>query len=209
VGEAVNRQSEAGSKWPVPEHRGGEIMDNVLRNFLQEQYREGMALADESDLLDLIPVEGSPPDRYIARYFCKGLIRSSGEVREAENFVVGIWLPSDYLKRVEPLEIVSWLAPENVFHPNIGRGPGRDYGPLAICLGRIGVGTPLVDILYQTWEVITYAKATMSETDALNWDACRWSRWNTYRFPVDRRPLKRSIVDLDVKEIKRASSGMT
>ena len=176
-------------------------MDKVVRGFLQQQYKEAMALADESDLLDIIPVDGSPPDRYIAQFSCKGLVCSGGEVKEAENFVVGIWLPSDYLRRVEPLQIVSWLAPENIFHPNIGRGPLRAGGPLAICLGRLSPGTPLVDLIYQCWELITYAKATMREDDALNWDACRWARWNTHRFPVDARPLKRRLVDLEVEAI--------
>ena len=51
------------------------------------------------------------------------------------------------------------------------------------------------------FEIITYNKATMREDDALNFEACRWARWNTGRFPVDTRPLKRRMADFAIEEI--------
>jgi len=128
-------------------------------------------------------------------------VRTGSEIKEADDFFVGIWMPEDYLSCVEPFRIVSWLAPDNVFHPNIGRGPLRSSGPLSICLGRIKPCMALVDLIYQCWEIITYSKATMREDDALNWDACRWARRNTHRFPIDTRPLKRRSIDIEIKQI--------
>jgi len=167
--------------------------DRVLERFLARQEEEGMALAQQSDLLDLTPVHGAPPVRYIAHFRCKGLVRvGSGEIREADQFAVGVWFPHDYLRRADPYEVLTWLGPRNIWHPNIS-----DKGPL-ICVGRLGPGTGLVDIVYQVYEIISYNKVTMREDDALNREACGWARHNQHRFPVDTRPLKRRALNLRV-----------
>jgi len=159
--------------------------DPVFDSFLARQYQEGMALAAGSDLLELFPLDGMPPSRYIARFNCRGLVRSpNGNVTESERFEVGIWFPSDYLRRAEPWEVLTWLGPRHVFHPNIS-----NRMPL-ICVGRLAPGTWLVDLLFQCFEIITYQKVTMREDDALNPAACAWAREHQSRFPVDSRPLK-------------------
>ena len=165
--------------------------DKVLAAFLRTQEAEGLALAAASDLLGVVPLGASPAARYLVRYACRCLVLSAaGAVEEADHFVVGIELPDDYLRRVEPMRVVSWLEPRNVFHPNIS-----DVAPV-ICVGRLAPGTPLVDILYQVFEIGTYRKATVREDDALNRRACAWARRNQHRFPVDDRPLKRRPVQL-------------
>lgn len=159
--------------------------DAVYEAFLARQYAEGMALARESDLLELEPLDGMPPCRYLAQFRCTGLVRlPHGRVIESDRFEVGIWFPSDYLRRAEPWQILTWLGPRRVFHPNIG-----DRMPL-ICVGRLKPGTWLVDLLYQCFEIITYQKVTMREDDALNTAACAWAREHQQLFPIDRRPLK-------------------
>ena len=159
--------------------------DPVLEAFLARQYQEAMALASASDLLELHPLDGMPPSRYIARFNCRGLIRSpNGSVTESDHFEVGIWFPSDYLRRAVPWEVLTWLGPRHVFHPNIS-----NRMPL-ICVGRLAPGTWLVDILFQCFEIITYQKVTMREDDALNPGACAWAREHQGRFPIDPRPLK-------------------
>ena len=52
-------------------------------------------------------------------------------------------------------------------------------------------GTPLVDLIYQLYEIITYHNVEMRENNALNLEACSWARSNLDRFPIDRRPLRR------------------
>jgi hypothetical protein len=161
------------------------MSDPVYQAFLARQFEEGMALAASSDLVELFPLEGNPPSRYIARFGCNGLVRAgNGQIREASRFEVGIWFPSDYLRRAEPWEVLTWLGPRHVFHPNIS-----NRLPL-ICVGRLAPGTWLVDLLYQCFEIITCQKVTMREDDALNQAACSWARENQARFPVDPRPLK-------------------
>jgi len=165
------------------------MTDAIYEAFLQEQWRAGRELADHSDLLDLDVIDH---DRCVARFFCKGLVRQpDGQIVEATDFVVGIWFPSDYLRTVSPHEIVTWFRPTNVWHPNLL--------PPACCLGPIAPGTELVDLLYQCYEIITYGN--WAPHDALNREAAQWARnQHRYPFPLDRRPLRRRVLDLQVKE---------
>ena len=167
--------------------------DKVFRGFLNQQLAQGMKLSEESDLLDLLPLAANsdPPDRYLAKFYCKGIVRSEGgEIVEASEFHVGIWFPSDYLRHVRPFETLTWLHPFNAWHPNVL--------PPAICVGKIPAGTELVDLLYQAFEIITYN--TWASHDALNREAAQWARNNQHRFPIDRRPLKRRTLQLTVQD---------
>jgi hypothetical protein len=184
-------------------------MDIPYRDFLAQQYREGRALAAESDVVALRPVAGDPPDKYIATFRTRGLVREAdGQIREAEGFVVGIAFRSNYLAHVNPLELVTWLGPENVWHPNAGRGPFH-FGPVLLCIGRIAPGTGLVTLLYQIHDVLRYANYTLVETDALNFEACQWARKNVHRFPISSEPLRRRPsrdADYSIEEIGPASA---
>jgi len=169
--------------------------DPIYEAYLARQFEEGMALAQASDLLELMPSPVAPP-HFIARYRCKGLIRArDGEISEADRFEVGIWFPPTYLRRADSFEVLRWFGPANVWHPNIS-----DKLPL-ICVGRLAPGTSLVDLLYQIFEIITYHKYMPREDDALNKAACAWARRNQDRFPVDRRPLKRRKLDLEATRV--------
>ena len=177
------------------------MQDKIFGAFLRRQFEEGQALAESSDLLDLFPmttVDGEPPQTYIARFLCDGLVKNSeGDIEEANHFEVMINFPSDYLRRADPFQVLTWFGPANVFHPNISaRAP-------FICVGKLAPNTPLVDLLYQCFEIITYNKVTMREDDALNVDACRWAREHQNRFPIDRRPLKRRVLDIQLSEAKQ------
>ena len=171
--------------------------DPVFQAFLERQAAEGAELAAASDLLELEALGRSPAQLYVARFRCKGLVKKpGGEIEEADRFEVGVRFPSDYLRRAEPSEVLTWLGPPNVWHPNIA------HGAPFICVGRLVPGTPLVDLLYQCFEIVTYTKVTMREDDALNPAACAWARENQHRFPLDRRPLKRRAI-----ELRAAASG--
>jgi hypothetical protein len=165
--------------------------DPVFSGFLRRQLEEGMALVDSSDLVRLMPCDGPPPRHYLVELRCKGLVQlGTGEVAERDRFVIGVSFPSDYLRRAHPAEVLTLLEPQTVFHPNI-RGSG-------ICVGRLTPGTRLVDLIYQCFEILAYVKVTMREDDALNREACAWARSHVDRFPIDRRPLKRRAVPLEI-----------
>lgn len=184
-------------------------MDRILDSFLRRQLEEGLALAAASDLLDVSPLpaglfgrEGdqpvaadAPPDRFHARFRCRGLVRRpSGEIAEAERFDVGVWMPPDYARRApDPFRVLAWLGPRNVWHPNIS-----DRLPV-ICIGHLVAGTPLVEILERVFDVVTFNNVTTVESNALNPAACAWARRNIDRFPIDSRGLRRRALDLDVE----------
>ncbi len=164
-------------------------MDEILNNFRETQRIKGLQLAADSDVLDLAPIDDQ---HYIATFACKGLVRdASGEVRVHDQFGVGIRFADDYLRRVNPAEVLTWLGPNEIWHPNIG--------PPFVCLGTIVPGTPLVDLLHRCFEVITYQNVTMREDDALNHSACAWARRNRERIPVDSRPLKRRALQASIE----------
>jgi hypothetical protein len=160
--------------------------DKVLSNFLERQLIEGRALGAKSDILRLMLVPGVLPQKYIAEFRCTGVVRNrDGRLGGGGLFLVGIFFPHDYLRRAATPEVLTWLGPADVFHPNVF-GPGG-----AICIGRLEPGTSLVDILYQVYEIIVYRKFNPREYDCLNKAACAWARNNQSRFPTDPRPLKR------------------
>jgi len=169
-------------------------VDEVMNDFLETQDVEGMRLAADSNLLDLEAVDRRC---WIATFSCKGLVRNAaGAVRGHDLFGVGIRFPDDYLRVVNPAEILTWLGPKEIWHPNI-KTP-------FICLGRIAPGTPLIDLLHRCFEVITFENIVMREDDALNKPACAWARRNRDRFPVDTRPIKRGAepARIDVVEVR-------
>ena len=162
------------------------MTDSIMKQFLEDQRRRGLSLADNSDILTLTAiqdVEQSPPHRYIAKYACKSALRNGdGQIHIAESqFYVGISFGRDHLRRVDPLQLVTWLGPGDIFHPNV-RGP-------LFCVGRVHSGITLVDILYQVFEIVTFVN--WSSHDLLDDAAAQWARNNQHLFPVDRRPLKR------------------
>jgi hypothetical protein len=168
--------------------------DPILGAFLERQAEDGRALAQASDILslDCIPTG----HHFVADYNCRGLAQDQGGVvREVDHFQVGIFLGSDYLRNVNPFEVLTLFGPRNTYHPNVA------FGAPFICVGHIAPGMPLVDLLYQVYEILTYQKLTPREDDALNKEACRWARANQHRFPIDRRPLKRRSLALEIEPV--------
>jgi hypothetical protein len=173
------------------------MTDAVFAAFLGRQREAAMALAAASDLLDLVPIDDPLPQRYLARFRCMGLAETeSGEIVPAARFAVRIWFPDSYLREADPFVVLAYLEPRRIFHPNVSRD-----APF-ICIGRLAAATPLVEILYRVFEVLTWQRVTIREDEALNPDACAWARRNPQRFPVDRRGLKRGSADLVVETVR-------
>jgi hypothetical protein len=162
------------------------MTDKVFAKFLEQQYAEGRALAEQSDILTLLPEPGPCPQRYFAEFRCQGLVQDrEGRIGPCGLFIVGITFPNDYLRRAETPEVLTWVGPVNAFHPNI-------LGPRGwVCIGTLEPGTALSSILYQLYEIIAFWKYNPREHHALNRFACSWARNNQGRFPTDSRPLKR------------------
>ncbi len=171
------------------------MIDGIFRSFLEQSCAQGLALARDSDVLDLAPT-GDPPQRYLARYRCRGLIRDRGGaiVETDGEFLVGIRFHDDYLRAVNVPSLLTWLAPLSIFHSNIA--------PPFVCL-HITPGSDLISILHRCYELITWQKYRTD--DGLNGEACQWARNHADALPVDRRPLKRRPVDRAVQEKPKES----
>lgn len=154
--------------------------DSIFEGFLEDQIREGLELVRTSELLTILPLDRQ---RYVVEFGCKGLVRAAdGEVRTASRFAAGIQFGPNHLRKVEPLEVVRWFGPVNVWHPNIRPEMG------AVCIGRMGPGVGLVELVYQLFEMVTWRRATLH--DALNHEAAQWARNHWDGKPVEERGLR-------------------
>lgn len=168
--------------------------DPILRAFLERQAEEGVALAQASDILDLVCLPTG--QHFVAHYKCCGLVKGVDDiVTVANSFHVGIFFNANYLRAVNPFETLTLFDPDNVYHPNVA------FGAPFICVGRISPGMSLVSLLYQCYEILAYQRLTPREDDALNKEACRWARANQARFPTDKRPLKRRSLEIKVERV--------
>lgn len=178
------------------------MQDKVFEAFLNKQSEEGLALAEASDLLDLVPLDGPPPQHYLACFYAKGLaLNESDEVVEVDHCNVGIWLPDDYLRQVNVAQVLTYLGPAaRPFHPNIR--------PPFICVHLVP-GTSLADLLYTCFELWNWNLYATGD-EGLNHAASQWARnQETSRFPIDRRPLKRRTLDLrmEIKDNEHNHAG--
>jgi len=169
-------------------------MDPILTAFVEAQWQEGSALAEQSDLLELERID---PQHIVAEFSCRGLVRGrNGQVSIAERFSIGFNFADHYLRVPDSERAATWLAPREIWHPNV-RCP-------LVCLGKIIPGTLLVELLFRAHTLLGYQNVTVSEFDALNLEACQWARSNLHLFPIDARPLKRRRVEPRIDQMEVA-----
>lgn len=172
----------------------GPRTDRIFASFLTRQLDEAAELNRESHLVRLLPLPSTPdapPARYLVRYGCKGLVElRPGVVEVAEEFYACVDFPLEYVRRADPVQVLAWLEPVNIFHPNIR--------PPFICIGRLAPATPLVEIVERVHELITLNRFTAREDDALSHPACVWVRRNLSRLPIDARPLRRRSLSFEL-----------
>ena len=169
-------------------------MDMIFNGWAEHQQVQGMKLAAASDVLTLIPAPGTPPRQYFARYACPVMAREQDAITQRSGFAVMINFPRDYLRAVSnAAQVVAIVTPQTLWHPNVA-------GPF-ICIGAIAPGTSLVELLHQIYEILSFQKFTSLESNALNVEACAWTRRNTHMFPLTTRPLRRRVADLKIAEI--------
>jgi|Deesub1362A_J573_1020465.scaffolds.fasta_scaffold45545_1 ubiquitin-protein ligase len=144
---------------------------------LEEDYRNMQELVKKSKFISF-EAFGSPPDRYIVTYTCKGikLDEVTKEVVPANFHQVEIYLPTGY-PRVKPN--LEWLTP--IYHPNIGSN-GQ------VCLGGWAPAETLDRLCVRLGEIIQYKN--YDEYDPLNASAASWALQNKHKLPVDTRPLE-------------------
>jgi hypothetical protein len=154
-----------------------------LEGFLRVQFEKGMALAARSDILELEALGAPPVQTYMARFRARGLVREGNDVVEWDQLEVGIHFGANYLRHVDPAQLLTLCAPVHAWHSNI-RMP-------FICPGVLRPGTELPDLLYQLYDIWSWRNYSLDESDTMNLAACSWARAHRDRFPTDPRPLCR------------------
>jgi len=173
------------------------VTDVIRESFLLAQERDALQLASDSDIVSLEPLGQRPFSRYVLEFNARSVVTgAAGPLEASRVFAVGVWFPSDYLHRVVAPLVLTWLAPNEIHHPNV-RSP-------QICLGTLRPGTPLVEICFRLYAVISYQNFGLASP--LNVTAAAWARSNLQRFPVDPRPLKRRVIDFKTQVFERRSA---
>ena len=179
-----------------PEAKGERAVDKIFENWFEVAMGDVERLASESDRLDVTRLSGN---RLLAHFSCKGFVLGEGgRVEECDRAVIGFHIADDYLRRSrDSMEVLSWLAPHNAFHPNIREN--------ACCIGKVAAGTSLVELLQRTYAVITWQEVMPDEFNALNPAACAFARNHPERVPVDARPLKNRPLSFQLGELEVSS----
>ena len=169
--------------------------DFAYQHFLADQGRKLQELSAATGRLHVTPDPRMElPNSWLVAFDCRTLTRSAGgSIEVTEGCAVHVVLPSDYLARVDTLEVLRWVGPTNPFHPNI-----HPEQPV-LCVGYLYPAMSLVELIFQVYSVVTWQNVTLVESDALNQDACVWARSNRDRFPVDPRPLRASRLKASVR----------
>jgi len=166
------------------------MVDPILTAFLTQQHEQAMDLAKRSGIMDIVPVDGTPPNKYLVDFNARGLVRGrNGEIDCCDRCTVGIWMPENYLRDDWDevlMPILTYVGPHPVpWHPNICIRPGE---PHYIC-AHVKPCTPIGRLLYAAYEIWTW-KLLYTGDDGLNPEASAWARrQDRSRFPVDPRPL--------------------
>lgn len=158
--------------------------DPIYQSFLDAQFKAARQLAEQSDIVEIMPLPPFPSERYLLRFKCACLHGDSAmSLSNGDQVLVGIAFPSDYLRNIDGGEVVTLLDPPDLFHPNV-KAP-------FICVGDLSPGTGLIDLAHQVYEIITFQKR--NTVHGLNPVAIEWTRNHLGRLPLDARPLRRPV----------------
>jgi hypothetical protein len=160
-----------------PEPHFDPVMHDFLHNIadeLRQRLRPGC-------LLDAADLGATVPWLWRLTFATRGLARDeSGALRSVDRHTVAVRFLPDYLRRVDRFDMLSLMEPAGAFHPNLR--------PPLICL-EVYPGEPLVEICESLHALFSWRLRQLSETDALNPDACVWGRAHLDELPLDTRPL--------------------
>lgn len=158
---------------------------DIRESRLRHDYQRIQNLVDRSDFIHIVSTEGSPPEKYLIRYTCKGVkqLGAGNQPEYSDVHEVAIYLHAEYpLKQPQ----LKWKTP--MFHPNI-------HVTGAVCIGAWWPAKFLDDLLLSMGEMVQYKN--YDPRDPMNSRAAAWALRNKQLFPVDKRPLKgASIADM-------------
>lgn len=111
--------------------------------------------------INVVPVDGNPPDKYEVTYKVEGFQKSDeGSVEKVDSHTIALSIPFGY-----PHFPPSCKPKSPIFHP--------DFDPAAICIGDFWEkNRSIIDLITHIGEMIT--GAFYSTTNAFNEEAAQW-----------------------------------
>jgi len=145
---------------------------------LQADWESIQRLVGESRFIEISQCSGSPPEKYLVTFLCKGLMREAGAVQPSvsSRHQVEIYLHQQY-PRIQPR--LTWRTA--IFHPNILSGD-RNGG---VCIGGWSAAETLADLCVRLAEMVQYKR--YNPRDPLDPEAAEWAVEHYLHLPVDER----------------------
>jgi ubiquitin-protein ligase len=147
---------------------------------LQADYERVAAAFNGHPHIQLVQIEGNPPEKYTFEFMLDGLVPGPGG-----SFAVGtvhraeIFLPLDYPRRPPFCRMVT-----PVFHPNID--------PQKICIGdHWSAGQSLAQMVVHIAEMIAYQSYNVKSP--LNAEAAVWAEQNMDKLPLHKADLSAGL----------------
>jgi hypothetical protein len=123
--------------------------------------------------------------RAIVAFDTKTLVDDRGMIRRDGPVILGIRYQERFLSEApHPMELVTVLEPNNVFHPNCSSSGG-------LCLGHPAAGIALDLILHQAWAGLMFNMKAVNTRPGqiVNPEAAMYVRANAHQFPITVRGL--------------------
>jgi len=167
-------------------------MTNPRFNRLTAEYNKLQELDLRSAFVEILQMEGNPPETYILALTCKGITSidpSSKQPIFSEKHRLKIELPATY-----PRHKPDFIMLTPVWHPNIGASGN-------VCIGDIGdhgyaPAMGLDDLVIRIIEMIRYEN--YNPKSAFNLGAAQWSLEHRDLFPLDTRQILEELVEIDI-----------
>ncbi len=165
----------------IPQVTAGASHPRLRR--LQADWQKVQELTQRSSLIHIESTNGSPPERYVICYTCKGIARlnkKNGQPIYANRHYIEIILPAGYPFSEGISKPQARYLEGSAWHPNI-------YADGTVCYGKWHTGQSLDELVLEIGEIIQYKNCSLK--DAANLEAVPWAKQHQHLFPVDNRPL--------------------
>lgn len=139
---------------------------------LEEIFEETKLRFVDTNVIEVTPIAGAPPDKYEITYRIKGMhTDDTGELTEQDNHLVTINIPFGF-----PHFPPSCIPNSPIYHP--------DFDPAAICIGDFwDQDKTLSDLIIYIGQLIS--GELFSSENAFNEDAATWYNDNENQLPFD------------------------
>jgi ubiquitin-protein ligase len=146
---------------------------------LRSELRRLRDLEQQSDYFFLDEINGDPPEEYVVRFHCRGIV-APGRSRPVFGDVhqVRLQLGAEF-----PLTApqITWLTP--LFHPNVSDDGRR------VCISVWSPTQYLDTLCNMLWRMIQYRN--FDPFSALRVEAAEWAASHLEILPIDSRALRR------------------